>query len=82
MALSQKLIAKLSKHYAPQTRIDEAFRGKDMTFITNDRGEPVLLFIGTRQADGTIRGERYARRIVRGSDGSLMKSHWDNKGKV
>ncbi|WP_237151183.1 hypothetical protein [Pontibacter actiniarum] len=51
--------------------------------MTNEYGEPVTLFIGRRRDDGSIAGERYVRRIVR-KPGShdILKSHWENKGKV
>lgn len=83
MPLNSKLEYKLSKIFAPGTRIDDVYHGKDLTFVTNERGEPILLFIGKRQDDGSISGERYARKIVRepGSD-KILKSHWDNKGKI
>jgi len=83
MALSNKLEEKLNKTYPAKTRIDDVFKGYDITFITNNLGEPVTLFIGKRREDGAIKGERYVRKIVRSEDGStILKSHWDNKGKV
>lgn len=83
MALSERLVKKLNKKYIPKTRIEDVFKGNDITFITNELGEPVTLFIGNRRQDGAIKGERYVRRIVRSEDGSkILKSHWDNKGKV
>ncbi len=83
MALSKKLEEKLSKTYEAKTRIDDVFKGNDITFITNELGEPVTLFIGKRGDEGAIKGERYVRTIVRSEDGSnIVKSHWDNKGRV
>lgn len=83
MALSEKLEAKLNKIYSAKTRVDDVFKGNDITFMTNEQGEPVTLFIGKRGEDGAIKGERYVRKIVRSEDGSkIVKSHWDNKGKV
>lgn len=83
MALSRKLEEKLSKIYPAKTKVDDVFKGNDITFITNELGEPVTLFIGKRGEDGAIKGERYVRKIVRSEDGSkILKSHWDNKGKV
>jgi hypothetical protein len=83
MSLNPKLQYKLSKKYPPSTRIDEVYHGKEISFITNEHGEPITLFIGKRREDGAITGERYVRKIVRepGSD-KIRKSHWDNKGKV
>ena len=83
MALSAKLEEKLNKVYEPSRRIDDHFNGKDITFITTERGEPVTLFIGERRSDGAITGERYVRVIKRQADGvSVQSSHWDRKGKV
>ena len=83
MALSKKIEYFLQKTFAPDTRIDDRLLGKDITFMTNDLGEAVTLFIGTRRPDGAITGERYVRKIVRkpGTQ-EILKSHWDLKGKV
>ncbi len=82
MPLQPKLEEKLSKMYPPDSRIDDQFRGNDITFITNDSGEAVTLYIGKRAEDGSIKGERYVRRIQREPDGAIRKSHWECKGKV
>lgn len=83
MAIGEKLEAKLSKIYEPSSRIDDVFKGNDITFFTNKFGEPEMLFIGKRKPNGDISGERYVRRIIR-EEGSnqIKKSHWDNKGKI
>ncbi|MCC9167090.1 hypothetical protein [Pontibacter harenae] len=83
MALQAKLETKLSKTYPPKATIDDTYSGKDITFVTNEHGEPITLFIGKRQQDGAILGERYVRRIVRKPDSNdILKSHWELKGKV
>jgi hypothetical protein len=83
MAIGSTLEKKLSKLYAPSSRIDEVFHGNDITIISNEKGEAIHLFIGKRNQDGSIKGEHYVRRILRepGSE-RIIKSHWDNKGKV
>ncbi|HEY4651480.1 MAG TPA: hypothetical protein VIG72_08695 [Pontibacter sp.] len=83
MALNKKIEYYLQKTFAPDARLDERLLGKDITFFTNENGEAVTLFIGTRRPDGAIAGERYVRTIVRrpGSQ-EILKSHWDLKGKV
>ncbi len=83
MPLNSKLEEKLSKTYEASSRIDDEFRGNAITFITNEQGEPVTLFIGKRREDGAISGERYVRRIKkRSEDGKVEVSHWECKGKV
>ena len=83
MPINQQLEAKLSKTYEPSARIDDTFRGNDITFITNKHGEAITLFIGKRREDGAISGERYVRRIKKRSEtGTIEQSHWECKGKV
>ncbi|MCJ8211569.1 hypothetical protein MUY27_17750 [Mucilaginibacter sp. RS28] len=53
-----------------------------MAFKTDERGRPVLLFIGQKDENGNIKGERFARRLKEGADGELIKDHWDHKGKA
>jgi hypothetical protein len=82
MPLHRLLADKLSKIYEPSASIDDVFKGHDITFITNDNGEPVTLFIGKRRPDGIIIGERYKRTIKRTAGNSqVVSSHWDLKGK-
>jgi hypothetical protein len=83
MALGPKLTEKLNKVFTPESRLDQHYNGKDLTIITNEEGEPVTLFIGKRQEDGSISGERYVRKIIRDpKTGKVQRSHWDLKGKV
>ncbi len=83
MPLQPALEQKLAKRYAPTNRLDDTFRGKAITFITNAAGDPITLFIGKRTADGSIAGERYVRRIQYGPDNeTILKSHWELKGTV
>ncbi|MBC6608113.1 hypothetical protein H8B13_14900 [Hymenobacter sp. BT188] len=82
MPLHRLLFDKLNKIYEPSATIDDVFKGHDITFVTNENGEPVMLFIGKRRPDGVIIGERYKRTIKRASgDAQAAASHWDLKGK-
>lgn len=81
MALSPDLIKKLSQVYAPDTMVDLTWRGQDLTVKTDAHGQAILLFIGKRTVDGKIRGERYARRLLKDASGKVTKDHWDAKGK-
>lgn len=80
--LSAALEKKLNKKYPPSSRIDDVFKGNDISFITNSDGEPVTLYIGKRREDGNISGELYSRRIKKRENGLITDSHWDNQGKV
>ena len=82
MKLNQALILKLSKRYAPSSMVGMKFRGKDLTFKTDEEGNPIVLFIGKALPDGRIKGDRYARRLLRNAEGILIKDHWDLKGKA
>ena len=82
MKLNESLVLKLSKRYQPSTMVEMKFRGKDVSFKTDEEGNPIVLFIGKAQPDGKIKGERYTRRLVRDAQGFLIKDHWDLKGKV
>ncbi|WP_205499661.1 hypothetical protein [Rufibacter psychrotolerans] len=83
MPLNPKLEARLNKISSPSTRLEEQFAGKDLTIITDQQGHAVTLFIGKRQPDGSIKGERYVRRLKFAPDGvTLQSSHWEAKGKV
>jgi hypothetical protein len=82
MPLHRLLADKLSKLYEPSITINDVFKGHDITFITNENGEPITLFIGKRRPDGVIIGERYKRTIKRAAGSTqVASSHWDLKGK-
>jgi hypothetical protein len=80
--ISISLQNKLNKLYPPSSRIDDQFRGIDITFITNERGEVMHLYIGRRMSGGDISGEHYVRQVKQRENNAISKSHWDNKGKV
>ncbi|WP_239693340.1 hypothetical protein [Rufibacter roseus] len=52
MPISPKLEAKLSKRFAPDAKIEDTFAGNDLTFITDNLGNPITLFIGKRVRTG------------------------------
>lgn len=71
----------LQKSYAPLALVEKKFGSYDLAFKTDEDGLPILLFLGKKQADGRIKGDRFARRLVR-VDGQILKDHWDHKGKA
>ncbi len=57
--IGDPLLKKLNKIYTPSSRVDEIFKGNDITFITNSLGEPVTLYIGKRGGNGNIKGTTF-----------------------
>ena len=82
MKLQEDLIKKLSKTYEPSAMIDMRFREKDIAIKTDEKGNPILMFIGKRGEEGNIKGERYARTLKYDNDGKKIKDHWEKKGKA
>jgi len=82
MKLSEPLVKKLSQQYAPSTMVDMEFKGYDLSFKTDEAGNPILLFIGKRTDNGNVRGERYARTLKYDREGYRIKDHWELKGKA
>ncbi|SFM66260.1 hypothetical protein SAMN05428949_0352 [Chitinophaga sp. YR627] len=82
MKLNDDLIKKLAKQYAPSTMLDMEYKGNDLSFKTDEEGNPILLFIGKRTADGNVRGERYARTLKYDREGNRIKDHWELKGQA
>jgi hypothetical protein len=81
MKLSEELQKLLSKRYEPSSLIDMRFKGNDVSFKTDEEGNPVLLFIGARNSEGNIKGERYARTLKKDREGKIFKDHWELKGR-
>jgi hypothetical protein len=82
MKLGPEILKVLQKPYAAGQFVHERSGRYDLAFKTDEQGRPVLLFLGQADADGNIKGERFARRLVTDKDGKVIKDHWDNKGKA
>jgi hypothetical protein len=82
ISLSYHLRLKLTKRYEPSSLVSIKYKGNDLTFKTDDEGNPIVLFIGKELPNGKIRGERYARRLKRDEKGNVIKDHWELKGKA
>jgi len=80
MKLSEELQKLLNKTYQPLSLINSEFKGNDLAFKTNEEGLPILLFIGKLTENGSIKGDRYARRLAKDRDGKIIKDHWERKG--
>jgi hypothetical protein len=82
MKLREELIKKLAKTYEPAALIHDTFRGNDIAFKTDADGNAIMLFVGKRGEDGTIKGERYVRTLKHDTAGKRIKDHWESKGKA
>jgi hypothetical protein len=82
MKLSEDLQKKLSKLYEPSTMVEMKYKGYDLSFKTDEEGNAILLFMGKKTDQGTIKGERYARTLKKHREGKIFKDHWELKGKA
>lgn len=80
--LKDPILKVLNKIYQPAAVVEIKFKKYDLAFKTDEKGRPILLFIGERDANGKIKGERYARRLIENTEGIVLKDHWDHKGKA
>jgi len=80
--LKEPILKILNKIYQANAMVEMKFKRYDLAFKTDEKGRPILLFIGEKDSNGKIKGERYARRLVEGTEGTLIKDHWDHKGKA
>lgn len=82
MELKEPVKKVLNQVYEPDSMIEKPFKKYHMAFKTDEAGRPVLLFLGHKDIDGRIRGERFARRLRIDKDGKIIKDHWEHKGKA
>ncbi|MBK1438480.1 hypothetical protein JHJ32_00645 [Parapedobacter sp. ISTM3] len=82
MNLGNDILKILDKQYAPNTLVETSYKNLDLAFKTDATGAPILLFLGKKDEQGQIKGERYVRRLKKSEDGKLLKDHWDLKGKA
>jgi predicted peptidase len=80
--IGEALLKKLSKVYEPSAMVNLKFKTYDLAVKTDEEGNPVLLFMGKADSEGKIKGDRYARRLLKDNTGKIIKDHWDYKGKV
>jgi hypothetical protein len=82
MSLGADLQLRLRKKFQPSSTVYLNFRGVDLAVLTDRDGNAMTAFIGKLTDEGKIRGQRYARTLNAAPDGSIIKDHWDLKGKV
>ena len=82
MSLGTPILKILNKQYEPSSFVEKKFLRYDLGFKTDEEGNPIVLYMGTKDASGHIRGRRYARRLLKDANGKIIKDHWDDKGTV
>jgi len=82
MKLGAEIKKILNKTYTASVMTEVRFKNIDLAFKTDDAGRPVLLFMGKKDANGNIKGERFVRTIKTDADGTVIKDHWEHKGKA
>lgn len=82
MKIGDKLLKVLNKKYEPSSLVNVRFERYDLSIKTDEDGNAVLLFIGKADAEGTIKGNRFIRVLIKDQSGKIIKDHWDHKGKV
>ena len=81
MEIKEPLMKLLKQNYEPNSMVERPFKDYYAAFKTDEDGRPVQLFLGKKQEDGRIKGERFARKLKIDKDGKVIKDHWDHKGK-
>ena len=76
------LLKKLGVKFEPSALVNFRFRGKDIVVKTDEQGNATTAFIGKINDEGIIKGDRYSRKLLYNRDGTVLKDHWDYKGKV
>lgn len=82
MAIGEDLLKRLNRSYQPSTLIHFHYRTNDVAIQTDADGRAIRAFIGKLKEDGLIKGDRYARTIVKDRDGKVVKDYWERKGRA
>jgi len=82
MKLKDPILNILKKNYEANAMVETKFGRYDLSIKTDIEGRPILLFMGKKDDNGFVRGERYARTLKFNSDGNVIKDHWEHKGKA
>lgn len=82
MDLGEPILKILSKTYDPSSLIETRCNTYDLAFKTNREGIPMVAFLGKKDEQGHIHGERFARRLRQQVNGTIVKVGWENKGEI
>lgn len=78
--LKEPILKIINKIYEPNSLVGLKFKRYDLALKTDEKGRGIVLFMGEKDANGKIKGDRYARRLVQNADGMIVKDHWELKG--
>jgi hypothetical protein len=82
MKINEDLVKLLNKEYKPSSLVHLKFKEKEIAIKTDKNGNAILAFVGRKNENGNIKGERYARTFKYDKDGKIIKDHWELKGKA
>jgi hypothetical protein len=82
MKLGELIMKLMNKLYEPLATVEAKFQRYDLLSKTDEAGRPILLFMGKKDPSGSIKGERFARRLKEDAEGKMIKDHWEHKGKA
>ncbi|GAB4054409.1 hypothetical protein [Spirosoma litoris] len=82
MKLGERLLKVLNKKYEPARMVALQFGRYDVALKTDEEGNPILAFVGKADERGIIKGDQFARRLLKDATGVIVKDHWDYKGTV
>jgi hypothetical protein len=82
MGLGDDIVKKINQKFAPSEKVSLRYRSYDLLLLTDKEGNAVQLFMGKANAQGIIKGDRYARTLKYDREGHCIKDHWERKGKA
>ncbi|HVF81601.1 MAG TPA: hypothetical protein VM884_06690 [Flavisolibacter sp.] len=82
MPLGTDLLKKINRKFEPSINVPLRYGKYDLLLITDKEGNAIQLFMGKADAQGVIKGDRYARTLKYDREGVLIKDHWERKGKA
>lgn len=82
MEFNNDLIKILNKKYDPNSIIELSYKRYDLSLKTDSNGYGILLFMGKRNQQGIVKGNRFGRTLKFKDDGTVLKDHWELKGKA
>ena len=82
MPLGTDLLKLINKKFEPSVNVSLRYGKYDLFLITDKEGNAIQLFMGKQNEQGIIKGDRYARTLKYDREGSLIKDHWERKGKA